>query len=345
MRYRSLFTLTLLAARLLAVAPLSVEAQQTAPARGLFISGYVREEESQHAIRAITLQLMSESGTTASPSVVSGTGGEFQFNGVVSGNYWITANEKGYEPLNISIMLGGIPLTNVLVNLHRTRSVGPLTSGDAISAHQLSIPDKARDAFDKGAKLLAGGKPDYRKAISYFERAIREYADYYEAYCDMGIAYHHLNDEAVAERALRKSVELSNGRYPDALLLLAELLNDSNRFAEAETFARQCATQDESSWHCDLELARSLAGMKHPAEAEPIAVKSSQLNPNNAETFLVLGNIHIQQRRYGAVVQDFDAYLKLNPSGPQSDNVRASQEQARRALARTSSPAPNLSPQ
>jgi tetratricopeptide (TPR) repeat protein len=204
---------------------------------------------------------------------------------------------------------------------------------DPVSLHELNIPDKARDAFDKGMKLLIGSKPDYRRALASFERAIREYPDYYEAYAEMGVAYARLGDRAAAELSLRKSVQMSASRYPDALFLLAEMLNDGGQYIDSEGFARQCVTQDESSWSCELELARALAGLKHPVEAEAVATKASLLNPNNAKTYLVLGNIHIQQRKYEAVVKDFDAYLKLDPSSPMSDQVRASEAQARKALA------------
>jgi len=113
---------------------------------------------------------------------------------------------------------------------------------------------------------------------------------------------------------------------------------------DGEGFARQCVQQDDSLWSCDLELARALAGLKRPTEAEAAAAKASELNPANAKAFLVLGNIHIQERKYQAVVQDFDAYLKLDPTGPASDSVRASQAQARRALEKqlTAVPQPPL---
>ena len=223
---------------------------------------------------------------------------------------------------------------NVNVMLRRIPAERIVPAGSSVSLHQLNIPDKARDLFDKGFKLMMGAKPDYRKALASFERATKEYPDYYEAYAQMGIAYQHLGEAQAAEKALRKSVEMSSSRYPDALFLLAEMLNDAGRFIDSEVFARQCVTQDESSWSCDLELARALAGLRHPAEAEAIAAKAIELNPNNAKTFLVLGNIHIQQKKYEAVVKDFDAYLKLDPSGPMSDQVRASASQARRALAK-----------
>jgi len=307
---------------------------------GLSIGGYVRDEDNHQPLKAVALELIRTSGDTAAPAIISGVTGEFRFGNLVSGDYRILANFSGYESTSVDVMLGGIPLTNVSVNLRRADTSLATGLGDAISAHQLSVPGKARDDFDKGMRLLIAAKPDYRRALSCFERAAKQFPDYYEAYAEMGVAHQHLAEGGEAEKALRKSVEMSVSRYPDALFMLAEMLNDGGRFAESEGFARQCLQQDDSLWSCDLELARALAGLKRPAEAEAVAAKASELNPANAKTFLVLGNIHMQERKFEAVVEDFDAYLKLDPTGPASDSVRASQAQARRALERQSSAAP-----
>ena len=328
------FRLALFPTALLLVSA-TLSSQQTAPARGLSLGGVVRDVETNQLISAANLDLQRSSGETASPPVVSGTKGEFLFNGIPSGDYLITTRVKGYDTSTTSIMLGGFPLLNVTITLHRTESKQPSAPGDTISAHELTIPGKARDEFDRGMKVMGVPKPDYAKALGHFERAIKEFPDYYEAYAQIGIAQYHLGDKAAAEQALRASARLSGGHYLDALSLLARMLNDESRFAESESFARTCATEDESAWGCELELARALSGLKRPTEAEALATKASELNPSNADTFLILGNIHIEEHKYAEVVKDFDAYLKLNPTGPESDQVRASQEQARRALART----------
>jgi len=299
---------------------------------GLAISGYVRDAESHQPLRAVALELEGATGSTAAPAIVSGITGEFLFNGLNSGDFRILAHQTGYEPLSLDVRLGGTALVNVSVNLHRLPTEGALGPGEAISTHQLSVPENAREDFEKGMKLLMGGKPNYQRALSCFERAAKEFPDYYEAYAEMGVAHQHLGEGAEAEKALRKSVEMSKSRFPDALFLLAEMLNDEGHFSDGEGFARQCVQQDDSLWSCDLELARALAGLKRPSEAEAAAAKASELNPANAKTLLVLGNIHIQERKYQAVVEDFDAYLKLDPTGPASASVRASQAQARRAL-------------
>jgi hypothetical protein len=298
----------------------------------------VIDDVSHQPIRSVPLQLFRTAGNNAAAPIISGVTGEYQFSGLSSGDYQISAHENGFAPTTVNVTLGGTNLSNITVYLHRTDTSDSGGPGSAISAHELMIPDKARESFDKGMKAMSGAKRDDRKALSFFERAVKEYSDYYEAYAEMGVAYQHLGEMAAAEKALRKSVEMSSSRYPDALFFLAVMLNDGGRFIDAQLFARQCVTQDESLWTCDLELARALAGLKHPVEAEAVASRAAQLNPANAKTFLILGNIHIQQHNYAAVVRDFDSYLKLNPSGPESDQVRASQAQARRALAGSQSP-------
>jgi len=309
--------------------------QRTVPSPALSIGGVVRDEKTNQYIAAATLDLQRTSGESGSPTIVSGTRGDFQFTRVGSGDYVITVHAKGYETAAFPLMLGGISLSNLTITMRASESANPSAAGDPVSAHQLSIPQRAREEFDKGMKEMVSAKLDYHRALPHFERAIQEFPDYYEAFAEVGIIQHHLGDKAAAEQALRKSAELSENRYLDALSLLAQMLNDQERFSDSERVARTCATQDESAWVCDLELARALSGLKRAGEAEPVALKARDLNPNNPGTFLVLGNIHIQERKYADVVNDFDTYLNLNPSGPESDQVRAAQQQARRALART----------
>jgi len=76
---------------------------------------------------------------------------------------------------------------------------------------------------------------------------------------------------------------------------------------------------------------RALVGLKRPSEEEPSARKAIDLNPQNSQTFVVLGNIHLQERRY-AVVPEFDGFLKLAPTGPQSDMIRKRRDQLKNAL-------------
>jgi tetratricopeptide (TPR) repeat protein len=146
------------------------------------------------------------------------------------------------------------------------------------------------------------------------------------------VANYRLGKVPAAEQALRKSLDQSSNKYLEGLFLLAQLLNDQQRFADAEPCARQAIVVDEASWHGHFELARSLVGLKRGPEAEASAIRARDLKPDNPQVFLVLANVHLQGRDYPAVVQDFNAYLKLDPSSPASEGIRNRRDQLQKAI-------------
>jgi tetratricopeptide (TPR) repeat protein len=201
----------------------------------------------------------------------------------------------------------------------------------SISAHQLSVPHKAHDEFEKGMTLIYL-KSDYRGAIAQFQLAIRDFPTYYEAYAEEGSAYFQLQEMEHAEEALRKSVDLSSGQYADASFTLAALLTDKKHFEEAATTARQGISVDASSWRGPFELARALTALKQTEEAEKSAQQSRDLMPDNPPVYLLLANIHIQKKDYPALLRDLDDYLRLSPIGPEADQARKTREHVQSIL-------------
>ncbi|MBZ5656259.1 MAG: tetratricopeptide repeat protein [Acidobacteriia bacterium] len=305
---------------------------------GHHLSGYVREETTNVPIQSVALELLS-SGMRAAPAIVSGMDGEFRFAGLRDGDYYIVATKKGYETATVMASIMGGTAPTILVYLHRQDTSQPSSPDSQVSARQLSIPEKAREAFEKGWKLLYE-KSAPEKSVSQFQRAIGEFPLYYEAYAQIGVANYRLAKLSEAEKALRKSIQISAGKYPDALFLLAQMLNDQQRFSEAEPLARQATTASDASWHSQFELARALVGLKRSAEAETWAQQAKELKPDNPQVYLVLANAHIQQQKFADVVQDFDEYLKLAPNAPGSDQIRQRRDRMREAL-QHASPAPD----
>jgi TolA-binding protein len=291
------------------------------------IQGTVRDEANQ-AVPDVRVQLRAPGGPEVN-HVQTQDDGEFQFNDLASGDYMIEVQADGYEPTKKAVTLSRESLSGVNFRIARpVRISSGDSAGAVVSVHRLGAPRKAQDEYEKGL-LLASGKLDYRGAIVEFDRAIKDFPAFYEAYAQEGSAYimlHNFND---AEAALRKSVELSSGKYPDALFMLAGLLNDSRRFSDAEHFARQLADLDSASWRGHYQLARALMGLKNPDDAEKSAVKASEAKPDNPDIYLVLGNIHIALRDYDALTNDLNTYLKLAPSGPGAAQARKTLEQIR----------------
>lgn len=319
---------------LLATGVLSGYGQQHARATSLFsIDGTVRDNSDQRGMENIRVDLRLPAGNPVSTTFTRGNG-DFEFSDIANGEYIIEVNAQDYVPLQQSVEIMNSGRRGV--SLFLTRSGNRLNSnlnGGIISAHQLSAPRKAQDEFDKGINLLYA-KSDYRGAITHFQRAIKDFPTYYEAYALEGTAYQTLGERPAAEAALRKSVELSSGQYPEALFLLSALLSNTDRYQEAVTLARKAVDRDAISWQAPFELARALAGLKQFDEAEKSAVQARDRNPENPGVYILLANIHIGRRDYASLAKDLDAYLKIAPAGPDADWVRETQERLQAAMKR-----------
>jgi tetratricopeptide (TPR) repeat protein len=295
------------------------------------VGGSVREDGTHRDLENVLVTVKQLTGPIVNTAYTRANG-DFQIDGLARGDYILEVVLKDYEPHRETINISdgsrlGIPI--FLAPSGRAANVKPELS---ISAHQLSVPRKAHDEYEKGMSLIYL-KADYRAAITQFELAIRDFPTYYEAFAEEGNAYYQLQDLGHAEEALKKSVELSHGQYADATFTLAALQTDAKHFAEAEATAHQGMTADSSSWRGPFELARALNGLKRPQEAEKYAQQSRDLMPDNPPVYLLLANIHIQKKDYPALLRDIDDYLRLSPTGPDADQARKTRERVQAALA------------
>lgn len=311
---------------LLALGVLPGYAQSTTTNRhGLFsIGGYVRNESDRQPMENVLVTLRQEAGAPVNTAYTSGNG-EFQFDGVAGGDYVIEVVVKDYADVRQAVKLSSSSRMGISILLSKTKKVEDAASRLSISAHQLSVPHKARDEFEKGMSLIYL-KADYRGAIAEFQLAIKDFPTYYEAYAEEGNSYFQLQELSSAEEALRKSIELSSGQYADAMFTLAAILSDTKRFPEAEAMSRKGISVDASSWRGPFELARALVALKKTDEAEKSAQQSRDLMPDNPPVYLLLANIHIQRKDYNALVRDLDDYLRLAPTGPEADQARKTKD-------------------
>lgn len=314
---------------------------------GHIVTGYVREEGSNVPIPAATLEI-SRSGSDADSTVMSGITGEFLFRGLQDGEYVITARKGGFDSATVTVNVTRTGAMEARILLRRKAPAGAGDPGGPISSHQLQVPKGARAAYEKGRKLLED-QNNPTASIPEFEKAAKAFPSYYEAYTKLGIANYHLGKVPDAEASLKKAVELSDSKYVEPLYLLADLYNSQRKFQDAEPLARQASALDNSSWNSFFELARAQVGLKQPGEAETNALHARDLAPQNPQVYLVLANVHVLQQNFLAAVQDFDAYLKLDPDGPSSYAIRRTrdklQKQAQPPPANPPSSPPSTAPQ
>jgi tetratricopeptide (TPR) repeat protein len=201
-----------------------------------------------------------------------------------------------------------------------------------VSARELRIPEKARKAFNKGTTLLAAKDP--AKSIPEFQRAIKAFPDFYEAYYKLGIADLELQLPRDAEIAFGKSIELSAGRYALPHFGLGLIFCTQNQFADAEASIRTGLDIDPADAAGHFTLAWVLYSAARLPEAEKSARQAILYSADLAMAYLLLAQIHLRENNLSALVQDLDSYIKLDPEGPQSESAKAILVQAHHQLSR-----------
>src|SRR5208282_3371948 len=182
-------------------------------------------------------------GGVAATAFTGGNGG-FQLNNIGDGDYTLVADQVGFQIASLPVEVRDSSVYGIQIELLRPPDADALAGG-TVSLRELSIPRKAHDDMEEGLVLLYG-KSDYRGSLKAFEKATQEYPDYYEAYTQIGIACMKLADAGDSEKAFRKSIELSQERYPEAYIGLAELFLNGGRFADAEPLSRKAAEIDSN---------------------------------------------------------------------------------------------------
>jgi tetratricopeptide (TPR) repeat protein len=125
---------------------------------------------------------------------------------------------------------------------------------------------------------------------------------------------------------------VSKEKYADAFFWLASMRSDQQNFADAEPLARKSVELNPNSWQANSELARALIGLNRPAEAEKSAQAALKLRPDNALLYLILANAHTQLQNSQALLDDLNNYLKLAPKGQFAEQARQQQKELQQAL-------------
>lgn len=293
------------------------------------LSGYIRDEASGHIIDAARIELQNAMGTPISFAYSDGNG-TYEFDDI-PGDCYVSVQHDGYESVREYIRPDGSGHVYKDILLRPVAGASGSKSVNPISQHELSVPPKAREFFAKGVQLIVD-KSDYRGAVTEFARAIAKYPTYYEAYAAMGLAQNRMGDATAAETALRKSIELSAEKYPQAMVDLAAMFNVQKRFSDAEPLLRKAIAVDASSWRGQFELAVALSGQHRFKEAVTSASAARDLKPENPSIYLLLYNLHIRTEDFPGALRDTESYLKLAPDGATADRVRRMQDQVQKEV-------------
>jgi Tfp pilus assembly protein PilF len=296
------------------------------------VFGTVFVEGGDRPIAGVIVNIRSLTGGPF-VSVLTDWSGRFQVLGLDPGMYEIVVEEAGYEPTRATLQLLRGPSLPLELHLRASNASPVRRTNYAVSVRELRIPVKARNAFEKGLQRLA--KNDVDGSRTQFERATTAFPDYYEAYYHIGVADFRLGHDGEAAQAFQKAIDLSGGHYAWAQFALGLLFCRRGEYAEAETVIRQGLDLDGSPATGHLFLSVALFRQNRLEEAEKSAREALLRKPGFAWAYLMLADVHGRRGEYGMQLHDLDAYLKLEPDGPASKQVREVREVVQRIVFRT----------
>src|SRR5580704_1163106 len=310
---RLCFVLFLLTA-ILAV-PRNIFAQGLSGNDTVSLTGTIYSEKSKRPVQQASVRLCDTGGNLLAQTITTDSG-EFDFRQIKRYNYILTVDAPGYEPYTEHVELSYTSDRGISIYLIPIPG-DPATTSPAgnVSAHEMSMPQKARDLMASGEKKLYSDK-NPQAALTDLHPATTVAPTYYEAFYQIGMAYLTLGTKADAEKNFRKSVEVSNDKYGEPVIGLASFLIDTGDLAQSETMTRHGLELSPNSWFGHYQLGRILFTETKVADAEKSAQQARSLAPNAAIIYRLLSNIHLSQKNYPALVQDLDAYIKLDPDSP-----------------------------
>ena len=286
------------------------------------LSGTVYYAGGNQPAENVSVELHSTAGTLLAPQSTTSTGW-FEFRGLQRVSYVIAINLSGFEPVNFSVDLSLSSSRGNVIYLKPLPSNSTTSvHGNSVSAHELSMPQKARDSMASGKKKLYEEK-DAQGALAEFQEAVSTAPGYYEAYHQIAMAYLTVGRREDAEKNFRKSIEMSADKYGEADVGLGTMMLDKNDFAGGEKMIRHGIALSPDSWLGHYELGRALLNQNRVSEALQSAEQARSLAPNAPIVYRLLSNVHLRERDYPALLQDLDNYINLDSTSPAG--VRAQQ--------------------
>jgi len=291
------------------VAALVVATPAVAQSTGI-IKGTVTDDKNQPVPDAkVTLTMVGGSGRKFETK--ADKKGEFLQIGPGTGSYEVVAEKDKLASNTVTVSVRAA-----------TTQTTKLTLGVASAAAAKEAADKnaaLKKVFEEGVALSSAGK--HQEAIEKFNAGIAASPTCYDCYNNVGYSYSQLKEWDKAEAAYKKSIELKS---TDATAYngLATVYNAQRKFDLAAEMSKKgsefgggAAAGGGGNADALYNQAVILFNQGKPTDAKPLLEQAVAANPNMADAHYLLGMTLVGIDPTKAV-PEFEAYLKLAPSGP-----------------------------
>jgi tetratricopeptide (TPR) repeat protein len=184
----------------------------------------------------------------------------------------------------------------------------------------MKVPQKARNAFDKGREAFASSK--FEEAQKQVTKALDIYPHFAEAITLQGLLFLQRNDLAQSEKEFESAIQ-SDPNYPMAYLALGTVMNSLGHYDDAARTLERSISMSPGAWQGYFEMAKAYLGQGMYDKALQVANKAQTLAPSNfAAIHLLKAYALLPQKLYKDAVQELQAFLSRGPKGPSAQQAQ-----------------------
>ncbi|HXD33426.1 MAG TPA: tetratricopeptide repeat protein [Pyrinomonadaceae bacterium] len=303
----------------------------------LQLNGQVRYAEGGRPAEFILVRLESFSGGVEGDTSTDRSG-KFRFSGLSPALYMVSLRVPGFREVSQQVDLR----TQISDYVQLTLAAETNRSSFRTGVIDAKVPPAALTEFQKARDTLSHTN-NVTAAVLHLQNAIRIYPKYFEALLLLGTAYMDQSNWDKAEQTLTQALEIYP-RAANALFALGELYLKQNKNTDAEKVLFRGLELEDRSWQAHLSLGHVYWNMARKLTDEtqyrPLLEKSYsqtkralELKPDFAGAHLLKGNLLFKATRFKEAVQEFEEYVRLDPTGQFVDQTRALVQKIKVALA------------
>lgn len=195
-----------------------------------------------------------------------------------------------------------------------------------VSVTSLTVPKKARSAFEKAIKEInKGAGADPQKAVDELEKAVGEYPAYAAAWTIMGETKQRMGDQDGAGEAFSKAME-ADARYLRPYEPMVLMAVDRQDWDRAVQLAGIALGIDQSN--VKLQWLNAVGQFELGNHDEALSglgkVEADEAGAQTyPQTHHIKGLIYAQRGQYAEAAAELERFLEAAPEGPTAEAIRA----------------------
>jgi len=278
------------------------------------VRGQITDPDGQ-PLEGVEVTLEMADGGGGRTSATTNQDGRFTRAGVRLGNYRVSFELEGYEPLQVFVTVGGAP---ALIN----QTMTPLPEG-VLNQQQAAEAD-----FHLQEAQAAFGEQDYDRAAEGFRAFLELVPDSGPAWFNLASAYQQGGQSLEAIDAYKKAAELDPSMR-EGLLSVAAMYGNMQEWEQAMATYDQVMDLIENDAVTLFNYAVFASNSENDESAEQFFLKATEVDPDFAAAYFQLGMLNARLEDNEAAVAAFERFLELDPENAQAGTVMELLEQLR----------------